>query len=140
MPFVKQKALKQPQALPYLSLVVGARVIAAREEAVLQSLLISEFCEFSKEEFVMESVMISLKKLLCGLAFLEPEFCGGDIKLEWDSEVDVEELASDWKWVLGLAIFTDCRLESPLKIESQSWAPGDSMIASGLVNNSEKSE
>ena len=81
--------------------------------------------------------MISLKKLLCGLSFLELEFCGEDTRLDWDSEVDVEELASDWKRVLGLAIFTDCRLESLLKIESQSWAPGDSMISSGLVINSE---
>ena len=41
--------------------------------------------------------------------------------------------------MLGLAIFTEWRLESLLKIESQSWAPGDSMISSGLVINSEKS-
>ena len=34
-PFVEQKALKQPQAFPYLSEVVGARAVAAREEAVL---------------------------------------------------------------------------------------------------------
>ena len=34
-PIVEQKALKQPQALPYLSLVVRARAVAAREEAVL---------------------------------------------------------------------------------------------------------
>ena len=39
-PFVEQKALKRPQALPYLLEVVGARAVAAREEAVLQSCLI----------------------------------------------------------------------------------------------------
>ena len=80
--FVEQKALKQPQALPYLSEVVGARAIAAREEAVLRSRLILRFCEFPTEEFVMESDMISLKKFLCGLSFLEPEFCGGDARLD----------------------------------------------------------
>ena len=74
-----------------------------------------------------------------GLDFLEPGFRSGGIWLELDCEVDVEGLASDWKWVLGLAILTDCRLESPSKIVSQSWAPGDSMIFSGLVINSEKS-
>ena len=52
----------------------------------------------------------------------------------------MEELSSVCKQWLGLAIYMDLRLESLLKIESQSWAPGDSMIASGLVNNSEKSE
>ena len=54
--------------------------------------------------------------------------------------VDVEELSSVCKRWLGLAISTELKLESPLKIESQSWAPGDSVIFSGLVNNSEKFE
>ena len=53
--------------------------------------------------------------------------------------VDVEELSSVCKQWLGLAISSELRLESLLKIESQSWAPGDSMISSGLVINSKKS-
>ena len=48
-------------------------------------------------------------------------------------------LVSDRKQLLGLSNFADCRLESPKKSESQFWAPGDSMIYSGLVINSEKS-
>ena len=48
-------------------------------------------------------------------------------------------LVSDRKRLLGLSDFVDCRLESLANPKSQSCAPGDSMIYSGLVNNSEKS-
>merc|ERR1711867_183027 len=81
-PCFEQKALKQPQAFPYLSEVVGARAVAAREEAILQRCSISRLGGLPTDEFFMESDMISLKNSLCGISFLELDSCCGDARLD----------------------------------------------------------
>ena len=81
-PFFEQKALKRPQALPYLSVVVGARAVAAREEAVLRRRSNSRLGKLPTEESFIESVMISLKNSLCGLSFLGLAFCCGGARLD----------------------------------------------------------
>ena len=59
--FLEQKVLNRPQALPYLSDVVGARAVAAKEEAVLCRHSNSVLDELPTAETCMESAMMSLK-------------------------------------------------------------------------------
>ena len=80
--FFEQKALNRPQALPYLSDVVGARAVAAKEEAVLRRHSNSVLDELPTAEACMESAMMSLKNSLCGLSSLEPVSCCGGARLD----------------------------------------------------------
>merc|ERR1711954_406166 len=70
----EQKFLNRPQALPYLSVVVGARAVAAKDEAVRRSRSKFVFVDWLASGICMESAIISLKNSWCGLTFLAPEF------------------------------------------------------------------
>ena len=94
--------MKQPQALPYDSVVVGARAVAAKDEAELQSLLNSGFLESCKEESSIESLMISWKnKPWVGWDLSEPESDDGGTDIELYREVDAMGSVSDPKQLLG---------------------------------------
>ena len=89
--FSEQNVLNRPQALPYLSLVDGARAVAAKDEAIRRSHSKFSFVDWLGPEIFMESAIISLKNSWCGLTFLVPEVCVEVAGLDLGKLVEVEE-------------------------------------------------
>merc|ERR1712243_530653 len=112
MKISEQNVLNRPQALPYLSLVDGARAVAAKDEAIRRNRSKFSFVGWLGPEIFMESAIISLKNSWCGLTFLVPGVCVEVAGLDLGKLVEVEEQSFLCKRWLGLPITTERTFES----------------------------